>query len=75
MLRLYFKTNKASFREQKFSFDVIFVNFVDWSKAEILNLDQEARNENETTLFSGTLKVPESRVLSYFSFSTCWLRY
>ena len=38
MLLLYFKTDKASFREQRFFLEVISVNFVDWSKAQIVNI-------------------------------------
>ena len=41
MLLLYFKTDKASFREQRFSLDVISVKFMDWSIAQIFNISAE----------------------------------
>ena len=41
MLLLYFKTDKASFREQWFFLEVISVKFMDLSKAKIFNISAE----------------------------------
>ena len=62
MLLLYFKTEKASFMEQRFFLEVISVKFMDWSKAQIVNtISAESQNEkNENTLLSGTFKVSEN---------------
>ena len=38
MLLLYFKTSKTSFRKHRFSLEGISVKFVDWSKAQIVNI-------------------------------------
>ena len=59
MLLLYFKTSKTSFRKHRFSLEGISVKFVDWSKAQIVNISAKRpkMKKNESTLFSGTFKV------------------
>ena len=71
MLLLYFKIDKASFSEQRFSSEVISVNFMDWSKAQIVNILAERLKikKNDSKLLSGTFEVTEYKViLLFFSF-------
>ena len=35
---LYLKTDEVSFSEQRFSLEVIYVKFMDWSKAQIVKI-------------------------------------
>ena len=52
MLLLYFKTNKASFREQRFSLKQISVNFLDWSKAQVINISaNKSKMKNMRVLY------------------------
>ena len=65
MSLLYFRTDKVSCREQRFSLEVIFVKFVDWSKAQIINISME-RPKMKKVRPLYFLKLPESKVLSFF---------
>ena len=49
---------------------VISGKFVDWSKAQIVNISAERlkREKNESTLLSGTFKVSENKVVLFFHF-------
>ena len=44
MLVLYFKNDKASFQEPRFTWEVISSKHLDWSKAQIVNISEKEAN-------------------------------
>ena len=68
MLVLYFKNDKASFKEKRFSLEAISTKYLYWVKSTNRQyLGLEAKNEeNEGTLISETLKVGENIVVLLF---------
>ena len=51
MLLLYFKTEKASFIEERFFLEVISVKFMDWSKAQIVNISSKRPKMKKIRVF------------------------
>ena len=63
---LYFENYKARFKEQIFSLQMILAIYIDWSKAQIINIAQRPRMEKIRELYFLELSKLEKAKWSYF---------
>ena len=78
MFDLYFKNDKVSFRKQRVSLKFILINYLYWSKAQIVNNSVQrpkiGEKKNRCISFSGTLKVLENKVFLLFFIFGLWVK-
>ena len=74
MYLLYFKSDKTSFREQRFFLEVISVKFMDWSKAQIANISAERPKMKKVRVlyFLELFANEQKRLAQSFTYTSQW---